>query len=255
MAHLIQVILDTLRNHRTFELTAIPILFVLIGGTIAAVFQLWSQARANKASVLMTMDQQSKDEGIKNARAIMRKIQREISRCRREIWEPGHMPPSKIDRETDMLARAIVNQLYENYGDLYMRIVDALGYFETIGYTVRRGYLGFKDAYNLWGGIILGAGTILEGHIESLQTANDDKKIYEHFLWILRKCRHFDGHPGFGEPVRQISVEDGLALSTFQRLVPGSLLFHESPQPTLRVQCCPCQMSSVVYIAELVDTP
>lgn len=136
MTHLVQLLLDTLRNHRTFEVTGIPIFFTVLIGAILAVYQLRAQTRANRASVLMSIDQQSKDEGI-------------------------------------------------SY------IVDALGYLETIGLAIRRGYLNYQDAYLLWGGIILGAGEILEGHIKFRQDEENDLEIYEHFLWVLYNFRQY----------------------------------------------------------------
>ncbi|MGH9821773.1 MAG: DUF4760 domain-containing protein [Blastocatellia bacterium] len=195
MTHLVQLLLDTLRNHRTFEVTGIPIFFTVLIGAILAVYQLRAQTRANRASVLMSIDQQSKDEGIRTARSIMRRIDREMRDFDRQHWQLDARSTAEIDslraRARYLFAQKAVNHLHNGNDEQYSYIVDALGYLETIGLAIRRGYLNYQDAYLLWGGIILGAGEILEGHIKFRQDEENDLEIYEHFLWVLCSFRQY----------------------------------------------------------------
>ena len=60
------------------------------------------------------------------------------------------------------------------------------GFFETVGYVARVGYVPIDDVINLLGGSILETGRLFRPHIQRLtELPAGDPRMYEHFLWLL----------------------------------------------------------------------
>jgi hypothetical protein len=68
----------------------------------------------------------------------------------------------------------------------YFRLCKISGFFETVGYVVRAGYIPLDDVINLLGGSILEAGRVFRPHIQATKSQpGGDPRMYEHFLWLL----------------------------------------------------------------------
>ena len=62
-----------------------------------------------------------------------------------------------------------------------------VGFFETIGYFSRVGYILPNDALELYGPAIRNYDNVFRGHIAVLQ--KDDREIYVNFLWLADKAK------------------------------------------------------------------
>jgi hypothetical protein len=74
-----------------------------------------------------------------------------------------------------------------------LRIFQICGFFETVGYVARAGYITIADVQSLLGGSIKTAAMVFRPYIQDLLSfRNADPKLFEHFLWLIDEIERRD---------------------------------------------------------------
>jgi hypothetical protein len=66
----------------------------------------------------------------------------------------------------------------------YLRLFQICGFFETVGYSIRAGYITLDDIHQLFGVSIIAAATVFRPFIQKLPSEGADRALYENFLWL-----------------------------------------------------------------------
>lgn len=71
--------------------------------------------------------------------------------------------------------------------DEYLKLFQICGFFETVGYSVRAGYITVDDIHQLFGVSIIAAATVFRPYIQNLLSEGGDRALYENFLWLVSR--------------------------------------------------------------------
>ena len=181
--------------HVSFELTGVVIAAI----AALALWFAWRQVREmqestrkqadsarnvelqTRANILLTLDERWETEPMlsvcRELQLLRLTVESELARS-----DPGsatmfQVPPAFAAKLDDLLAQDF---------EKYLRLYRICGFFETVGYVARVGYVPIDDVINLLGGSILETGRLFRPHIQRLkELPTGDPRMYEHFLWLL----------------------------------------------------------------------
>lgn len=145
------------------------------------------QELATRASVLLTLDERYSSETVQKARKEMRELSERVNEQTKQQWKA--LPPSGRAAKSAELYAQLIDEMRLKDRDRYLCLLDACGFFETVGYVVRQGYIPLEDVYRLFSVSITLGGAIFEGHITALQDEYKDNTVFENFLWLAEQSR------------------------------------------------------------------
>lgn len=161
-------------------------LATLVGALVAvtALFLGWYQLRGStlqaRATVLLSLDQRWEVELDGARKALYALVDRVTA-----VGAPA--TPALFEAELARLRTSGTSADREEYRALF-RVV---GFFETVAYATRSGYIRIGDVDNLLGGSIRHTELVFGREIAALQQA--DRRIYEHWSWLAAEVRKRDG--------------------------------------------------------------
>jgi hypothetical protein len=137
-----------------------------------------------RANILLTLDQRWETKPMLGVR---RELQTLISMVEGELLKAaGPIPADALKLRTAPLFVVSLNQMRVDDFKKYFRLYKICGFFETVGYVSRIGYIPIDDVINLLGGSVLEAGRVFRPHIQrAKEEAGSDQRMYENFLWLL----------------------------------------------------------------------
>jgi hypothetical protein len=136
-----------------------------------------------RANILLTLDERWETEPMLSVRReleiLISVVEAELARA-----DPQSRDVLRLRRAPVLAAR--LDQMRREDFEQYFRLCKISGFFETVGYVVRAGYIPLDDVINLLGGSILEAGRVFRPHIQATKSQpGGDPRMYEHFLWLL----------------------------------------------------------------------
>jgi hypothetical protein len=134
-----------------------------------------------RANVLLTLDERWETEPMLSVRRELQllrlTVESELSRSDPSSATTFQVPPAFAGKLDQLLA--------EDF-EKYLRLYRIWGFFETVGYAARAGYVPIDEVINLLGGSILETGRLFRPHIQRLkESPTGDPRMYEHFLWLF----------------------------------------------------------------------
>jgi hypothetical protein len=96
---------------------------------------------------------------------------------------------AKVQRAADSFPDRLT-ELRSNKPEEYKRLTLLLGFFETMGVMVKKGYVSDEDMYDLFSGPILEVGKFFRAHIkERNEEMGVLKGLYEHALFLVDRIQ------------------------------------------------------------------
>lgn len=135
------------------------------------------------ASVLDRLNERWLTAPLLEARQISDRLRRDVmattsnpndqqEECRRILWQWEKTPTPDTTEAND-------------YATL-RRLCD---FFESMGWSVKAGYLPLKDVTEVFGGSIIRNAELFQRHLKELEEAKNEPKLYEHFIWLAGKVK------------------------------------------------------------------
>jgi hypothetical protein len=142
-----------------------------------------------RANILLTLDERWETEPMLSVRReleiLISVVEAELARA-----DPQSRDVLRLRRAPVLAAR--LDQMRREDFEQYFRLCKISGFFETVGYVVRAGYIPLDDVINLLGGSILEAGRVFRPHIQATKSQpGGDPRMYEHFLWLLGELEKY----------------------------------------------------------------
>lgn len=169
------------------ELTSIVLAIIASIAVWITLRQLKAQVLSTRASVLLSLDERIGSREMRAAREVTRELTDKVNEKTEQEWS-GLREALKAEKRSEYYA-LLIHQMKKNDLRKYLRLLDSLGFLETMGHVVRFNYVGLDDVYQLFGAMIITSAGIFEGHIKNLQEDGKDESLYEHFLWLAGKTR------------------------------------------------------------------
>ncbi len=150
----------------------------------------------NWADVILRLDERLEADhmrtAILNAGLYFYAIRKELINRHQDNAEYYDKPSDELFEETlevmNILENSEDSETKKVADNGYKAAMDSVSLCETIGHLVKKDYLSFKDAYDLFGGYLKDAYLRMEGTIRSIRQDLNDDKVYENYSWIGRKC-------------------------------------------------------------------
>jgi hypothetical protein len=136
-----------------------------------------------RTTVLLALDQRWETDPLISVRAYLQEFIKEVFEECALRWPDK--PPSDLKPLTAPLFLARLNQLETQDPSVHFRLFQICGFFETVGYVARAGYITIDDVFNLLGGSIMTAATVFRPYISAKLQAGNDPRFYENFMWIV----------------------------------------------------------------------
>ncbi len=155
--------------------------YLVVGSTIAiggcvAYHHLRIMQRTERASVLTSLDCSWMSNELENSRVAFLKFKKEF-----ETIEGTRKRKTYIKNK--------LREIRNSDEVRYRKLVAMVGFFETIGYFGRVGYILPNDALELYGPSIRENDEVFRGHILGMHKEKKDKEIYANFLWLADKAK------------------------------------------------------------------
>jgi hypothetical protein len=163
--------------------TALWLLALLVLAIVgfAIVWQLRSGQRSRKAALLMELDKRFESPGMRAARVLLKRLH---DGARGELSEKA---------VSDAIVRTTVrlNQLYTERPADYAELAQLAAFFETLGYLMRRKYLGFRDIAGIYGDAILYIDAVYRPHLEWRRQRErlESPTLYDSTIALCRRTR------------------------------------------------------------------
>jgi hypothetical protein len=139
-----------------------------------------------RASVLLALDQRWETEPLILIRAFLQQLIKEVFEDCASRW------PTKPSEDLKLLTAPIfltrLNELETKYPESHFRLFQICGFFETVGYVARAGYVSADDVFNLLGGSVMTAAMVFRPYIKAKLAAGNDPRFYENFIWIVNEA-------------------------------------------------------------------
>ncbi len=142
-----------------------------------------SQERQMRANVLLALDQRWESEPLISQRAEMQRVMDEVF-----VQIRAGAPDADMAQIRRLSAGVFVEMLelwMRTAPGEYLRLFQICGFFETVGYSVRAGYITIGDIHQLFGVSIIAAATVFRPFIQKLLREGADRSLYENFLWLV----------------------------------------------------------------------
>jgi hypothetical protein len=141
-----------------------------------------------RARILLDLDDRWESDSMQAIRTEVIQMMVEVKKEAAERW-PGQSETERQRRSADIYADKL-QKIRDNELLRYLRIIEICGFFETVGYVARSGYIPPTDVILLLGGSILQAGEIFKPHIDKrLSETGEHKELFENFLWLLKETQ------------------------------------------------------------------
>ena len=138
-----------------------------------------------RANVLLALDQRWESEPLISQRTELQRVMREVFLQIRE-----QNPESDMAQIRRLSAGVFIEMLgrWENSApDEYLKLFQICGFFETVGYSVRAGYITVDDIHQLFGVLIIATAAVFRPYIQKLLSEGGDRALYENFLWLVSR--------------------------------------------------------------------
>jgi hypothetical protein len=133
-----------------------------------------------RASVLMSLDQRwETDPLISIRRELQDFITGVFDQCLAR-WPGTPLPDLRALTAPIFLSR--LNEMEANDPAQHFRLFQICGFFETVGYVARAGYVSAGDVFNLLGGSVATAAMVFRPYISAKLHAGYDQHFYETFF-------------------------------------------------------------------------
>jgi hypothetical protein len=153
--------------------------FAIVG--IAIVCQLHRGQRSRKAALLLELDRRFEAPEMRAARVLLKRL---YDVARGELSEKA---------TSDAVVRTTVrlNQLYAERPTDYAELAQLAAFFETLGYLMRRKYLGFRDIEGIYGDAILYIDAVYRPHLEWRRQRErlESPTLYDSTIALCRRTR------------------------------------------------------------------
>ncbi len=167
---------------------------VVAGAAIAAIAGLiiaWRQLRnvllQRRANTLLSLDQRWETDPLTESRGQWFALVTSVLAEARKI-SPGLSDAELLGRSGDLFAMRL-RALRTSDTGTYLSLMRLCGFFETVGYVAKAGYLPTRDVTNLLAASLTTAHAVFGQHIRELQTETEDAGLYEMFLWLYTEER------------------------------------------------------------------
>ena len=186
---------------------------VAVLALILAWVQLRGLSRQSRADVLLKLDErwESKDVVV-----LREEVDRFIKEIQAKAIQQQTLSGHPVTAEA--LFPGELDQLRFGRSDRYGQLVRVCGFWETVGYSARAGYIRVRDLHGLLGGAIREHGGVFRKHIERLQTTHPG--MLEHFVWLSHEVDLRDEYPSVWHrgAVRTVADSDVLVARNFLRV-------------------------------------
>lgn len=151
-----------------------------VGGAVLALLTLWRQLSQARASFLLELEKQW--ESVSKAR---REMIKELDAVRKSVTGGGNRYA-----KTQKAATVRLKWLRENEYDNFYLLFSYLGFFETVGLMVRKGYIPLRDMIDLYKGPIHDIDVFFVDYVREWQKEPVMKEgLYEHTKYLIRWMR------------------------------------------------------------------
>jgi hypothetical protein len=149
---------------------------------IAIVWQLRSGQRSRKAALLLELDRRFETPEMRAARVLLKRLY-DVAR--------GELPEKATASDAIVRITVRLNQLYTERPADYAELAQLAAFFETLGYLMRRKYLGFRDIAGIYGDAILYIDTVYRPHLEWRRQRErlESPTLYDSTIALCRRTR------------------------------------------------------------------
>lgn len=141
-----------------------------------------------RAAILLDLDNRWESDSMQAIRAEALQIREEVKLEAATLW-PGLSYVERQRRSADIYADKIQKIRQDNLLR-YLRLIEICGFFETVGYVAKSGYIPPQDVILLLGGSILTAGEVFKPHIDKrVSETGEHRQLFENFLWLLEETQ------------------------------------------------------------------
>jgi hypothetical protein len=183
------------------ELTGILLSVIAVVALIAALRQLRTmqedsktqiiiatqQELATRASILLALDERFGSEAMQRARTEMGNLHDEVIAEAQQKWRAFDQP--EIRRRSSDLYAEKLDQMRTADRPRYIVLLNACGFFDTVGYVTKSKYVPLGDILRLFSATVTIGGILFEGHIRKLREDSPDKTVFENFSWLIEEAR------------------------------------------------------------------
>jgi hypothetical protein len=181
-----------------FEITGLLLALIAVGALLFAREQIRQMQTTNsmqveslqkqelqmRATVLLALDERWESASMQEVRGEMEALIRGAKNEALDRW-PGQREIDLRNRSAEIYA-AILQDFRINDPERYIRLFRVCGFFETVGYVAKTGYIPVDDVVNLLGVAIVTAGMVFQPHITKLLAEEGaEADLYSCFLWLL----------------------------------------------------------------------
>lgn len=183
------------------ELTGIVLSAIAVVALIAALRQLKTmqtdsttqiniakqQELATRASILLALDDRFGSEAMQKARTEMGNLRDCVIEEAKVKWR-AFEDAEILKRSSDLYPEKL-DQMRRDERARYLILLNACGFFDTLGYVTKSEYVPLSDILRLFSAPVTMAGIIFEGHIRKVRQDSADKTVFENFSWLIEEAR------------------------------------------------------------------
>ncbi len=147
------------------------------------------QKLATRASILLALDDRFGSEAMQKARSEMGELHENVIKEANQRWRA--FDQSEIRRRSSDLYAEKLDQMRSGERPRYLVLLNACGFFETVGYVTKCRYVPISDVLKLFSATITIGGIIFEEHIKKLREESPDKTVFENFSWLIEQARQY----------------------------------------------------------------
>jgi len=152
--------------------------------SVLALWCAWFQLRGigtqTRANVLLELDQRWES---REMLAVRRELNDFLDRARGMVHAGSPTLPEIVAAELERMRTTPADRT------TYLKLLRICGFFETVGYATRAGYIRATDVSNLLGGSIRDTGATFVTHITHVQRVYNTPRLYEHYVWLTDVVR------------------------------------------------------------------
>ncbi len=152
--------------------------------------------KAAKGVFIIDIDKRWESEDMMSTRAEWRRFREEIAKHVADNF--AELSDRDKQNKQSEVAAAALHRMHLEDTDRYVHISKLLGFFETTGYTISKGYLHSDDVSDLYGEAILDFDRLCWSHIEKRREDQTKRtgvptKLWEHARNLILNTRKFYG--------------------------------------------------------------
>ena len=178
------------------EIATIVMAIAAIYALFFAYRQIGVARKGTKATFIVDLDRRWEGPDMREARVLWSEIHSYVVQ-NVETRYPELTNDRKVEKQSEVCSQVLYSMLKDDPRK-YASFMQIIGFFETIGYTVNRGFLTGEEIADLYGESILEFDRLCRNHItkrqEDLQRETGaPTKLYEHAFALIDETRRFYG--------------------------------------------------------------